>query len=99
MWKKQYSFNAWSVFHSYTNFYTLAGFSETVPLGFNTISISIQGSYYVDLPDGRRQIVTYHVADEYSGYVADVRYEKQPNAYVEPVPAYGDSYGLQESQH
>ena len=27
------------------------------------------------MPDGRKQIVTYKVADAYSGYVADVRYE------------------------
>ena len=53
--------------------------------------------------------MTYHVADEYSGYVADVRYEQQPHAYVDepavnvPPPVfYGDavdSYGVQNSKH
>ena len=28
----------------------------------------------MDLPDGRTQHVTYHVADAYSGYVADIKY-------------------------
>merc|ERR1712117_773611 len=44
-----------------------------------------KGSYNVLLPDGRTQTVTYTVADDYSGYVADVQY----SGYAEPhAPAY-----------
>merc|ERR1712241_15421 len=42
------------------------------------------GEYRVALPDGRTQIVTYNVADGYSGYVADVKYEGE--AHYEPYP-------------
>jgi len=50
------------------------------------------GSYSVDLPDGRTQTVNYNVADDYSGYVADVQYSGEPHyaaapAY-KPTPAY-----------
>merc|ERR1711863_117838 len=43
------------------------------------------GSYRVNLPDGRVQIVTYH-ADE-NGYVADVKYEGTAQ-YPEYKPSY-----------
>ncbi|QQP41938.1 Putative LOC100870303 [Caligus rogercresseyi] len=52
----------------------------------------VSGSYTVALPDGRIQTVTYTV-DEYSGYVADVKYEGtpvypkyEPQPYGKPVP-------------
>merc|ERR1711890_189505 len=52
------------------------------------------GSYTVALPDGRTQIVDYHV-DAYGGYVADVKYEGvaqypeyKPAPYHAPKPAY-----------
>ena len=50
------------------------------------------GSYYVALPDGRLQKVTYSVNGD-GGYVADVTYEGEaqyPEAkpYAPPAPAY-----------
>ena len=49
------------------------------------------GSYTVNLPDGRVQTVTY-TADEYGGFVADVKYEGEPVFPPEPAEGYGNSY-------
>lgn len=48
------------------------------------------GEYQVVLPDGRKQIVTYKVADQSSGYVADVRYEGE--AKYEAIAPYRAPY-------
>jgi len=50
----------------------------------------VAGSYRVALPDGRTQIVNYK-ADDYTGYVADVKYEGNAK-YPEYKPAYKPDY-------
>ncbi|XP_040567264.1 cuticle protein 19-like [Lepeophtheirus salmonis] len=61
----------------------------------NSDAKTVAGSYQVALPDGRIQTVTY-TADDYAGFVADVKYEgvptypkyePKPSAY-KPAPVY-----------
>ncbi|XP_037773654.1 pro-resilin-like, partial [Penaeus monodon] len=46
-----------------------------------------QGSYQVQLPDGRLQKVSYTVSVD-SGYVADVMYEGEAQYQAESTPGY-----------
>lgn len=52
---------------------------------------AVVGTYKVNLPDGRVQTVTY-TADDYGGFVADVKYEGEAVYPPEPAEGYGNSY-------
>lgn len=47
----------------------------------------VEGSYTVLLPDGRKQIVSYH-ADHEGGFIADVKYEGQAQYPEAPKGGY-----------
>ena len=77
----KYAFN-WAVKDDYTN--NNYGQDESRD-GYAT-----SGSYYVALPDGRLQRVTYSVNGD-GGYVADVTYEGEARPYNPPKTAYKPS--------
>ncbi|XP_037793938.1 pro-resilin-like [Penaeus monodon] len=81
----QYDFN-YAVNHDYSN--NDFGHQE------NRNGYDTQGAYFVLLPDGRVQRVSYNVNDD-SGYVAQVSYEGEaqygaprPSTSYQPAPAY-----------
>ncbi|XP_066979955.1 cuticle protein 7-like [Macrobrachium rosenbergii] len=71
--------------------YAGADFGQTEESDGNTV----KGSYTVQLPDGRKQTVTY-VADHYGGYQAEVTYygeAQYPQEYGPPVTFKPQAYG------
>ncbi|XP_053647836.1 cuticle protein 7-like [Cherax quadricarinatus] len=61
----------------------------------NSDGKSVYGSYYVDLPDGRKQRVDY-TADPYRGYVAKVSYAGKahhPQHYGPAITFFNKGYG------
>ena len=60
----------------------------------NRDNYAAAGSYSVNLPDGRVQIVSYSVNGPEGGYVADVKYEgvAQYPEYKPAPPAYKPAY-------
>ena len=65
---------AMGLFTFFCIFFSNFSYLCTVQLSVCIFRAKITGSYYVALPDGRLQKVTYSV-DAYGGYVADVSYE------------------------
>ena len=65
---------------------------HSMPNNWLIICSFTNGKYYVALPDGRLQTVTYHVDDAYGGYIADVKYtgtaHPHPHPKAHPQPAY-----------
>ncbi len=59
---------------------------------------NLEGSYRVNLPDGRVQVVKYRATPE-GGYKAEVSYEGEPVYPPEPAEGYGNSYKLKHKKH
>ncbi|XP_042234939.1 cuticle protein-like [Homarus americanus] len=83
---KPYNFN-----YGVKDDYAGTDFSQNEESDGNTV----QGSYTVQLPDGRKQTVTY-VADDYGGYRAEVEYygeAQYPHEYGPPITFKPQAYG------
>ncbi|XP_042234986.1 cuticle protein 8-like [Homarus americanus] len=83
---KPYNFN-----YGVKDDYAGTDFSQNEESDGNTV----QGSYTVQLPDGRKQTVTY-VADDYGGYRAEVEYygeAQYPHEYGPPITFRPQAYG------